>query len=86
MNVKVCQQGVNWYPAQTVCHGCVVSTAYCAALVPLLIFIFKTGYPKIFRGFPPARQDNAWVVHHTGRSRNLLVHYLELSFGCDLTC
>jgi hypothetical protein len=58
--MSVCLQGINWYPAQTVCYGYLVSTA-CAAEVPLLIFIFKTGYPKIFRGFPPARQDNAWV-------------------------
>ena len=84
--MPVCLQGVNWYPAQTVCHGYIVSTASCAAEIPLLILIFKTGYPKIFRGFPPARQDNAWVVHHTGRSRYLPVHYAELSFGCELNC
>jgi hypothetical protein len=82
--MSVCLQGVNWYPAHTVCYGYVVNTASCAAEVPFFIFIFKTGYPKVFRGFPPARQDNAWVVHHTARSRYLPVDYAELSFGCEL--
>jgi hypothetical protein len=82
--MSVWLQGVNWYPAQTVCRGYVVSTASFAAEVPLLIFIFKTGYPKIFRGFPPVRQGNAWVVHHTARSRCLPVYYAQLSFGCEL--
>jgi hypothetical protein len=67
--MSVCLQGDNWYPAQNVCHGYVVTTASCAAEVPLFIFIFKTCYSKIFRGFPPARQDNAWILHHTGCSR-----------------
>jgi hypothetical protein len=84
MNVSLSAR-VNWCPAQTVCHGYVVSTASCAAEVLLLIFIFKTGYFKISdHGFPPARQNNARVVHHTGRSRYLSVHFAELTFGCEV--
>ena len=79
-------QGVYWCPAQTECHDCVVSTDTYAE-VPLWIFIWKTDYLKIFRGFPPVLQENVCVLQHAGTSRLLPVHYAGRSFPFkDVSC
>jgi hypothetical protein len=57
----------------------VVNPDACAE-VPFWIFILKARYLSIFRGFPPALQENVCVLCRAGPSRFLPVRYADRSF------